>query len=384
MDFFSAQRVCYGTHMLVGEVDDWCSEQGHRSNECENKVLRCHRCGKIGRRVTDYKDNGPTCFNCGEQGHISTQCHKSKKDVDATKINGRVFALSRAEDTKKDNLIRGTCFINNIKLVAIIEAGATHSFISLDCATMLGFQLSSMDGSMVIDTPASGFVTATFVYKECPLTIFGRILVMDLVCLPLHQIDAILGMNWLEFNYVHINCFNKTLRFPKFGDNGELMLLTSKQVNECLIDEVVMFAMFALLQSDREATSVELSVVWEFPGLFLDDISDLPPEREVEFSVELVPGASQVSMDPYRMSASNMNELKKQLEDILEKNFVRLSVSLRGALVLLVKKKDGSMRLCVDYRQFNRVTIKNKSGYHQILVEEGTERSQALIGMTAN
>ena len=55
---------------------------------------------------------------------------------------------------------------------------------------------------------------------------------MDLMCLPLHQINVILGMNWLEFNYVHINCYNKTLRFPKFGDNGELMLLTVKQVNK--------------------------------------------------------------------------------------------------------------------------------------------------------
>ncbi|XP_058766909.1 uncharacterized protein LOC131640525 [Vicia villosa] len=248
-----------------------CGEQGHCSNECENKVLRCYKCGKTGHRVFDYKDDGPTCFNYGEQGHINTRCHKPKKDVNAAKTNGRMFALSGAKDSKKDNLIRGTCFINNIEFVSIISTGVTHLFISLDCATMLGLQLSSMDGSMIIDTPASGSVTTTFVCKGCPLTIFDKIFVMDLVCLPLHQIDVIIGMNWLEFNYVHINCYNNTSRFPKFGDNGELMLLTAKQVSGFIRDEVVMFAMFASLPSDCEAASVELLVVCELPEVFPDD-----------------------------------------------------------------------------------------------------------------
>ncbi|MCI19658.1 RNA-directed DNA polymerase (Reverse transcriptase), partial [Trifolium medium] len=124
------------------------------------------------------------------------------------------------------------------------------------------------------------------------------------------------------------------------------------------------------------------------------DVSDLPPEREVEFTIELVPGTSPISMAPYQMSASELKELKKQLEELLEKKFIRPSVSPWEAPVLLVKKKDGSMRLCVDYRQLNKVTIKNKyplpriddlmdqlagarvfskidlrSGYHQIRVK---------------
>ncbi|XP_058746182.1 uncharacterized protein LOC131619056 [Vicia villosa] len=191
------------------------------------------------------------------------------------------------------------------------DHGVTHSFISLDCATMLGLNMSPMDDSMVIDTPSSGSVTTTFVCKGCPLTIFDKSFMMDLVCLPLHQINVILGMNWLEFNYVHINCYNKTLRYPEFGDNGELMLLTTKQVSECLRDEVVMFAS---LQSDREAT---------------DDISDLPQEHEVEFSIEFVLGTSPVSMAPYRMLASKLNELKKQLDEMLEKKFVRPSIQVK-------------------------------------------------------
>lgn len=80
-----------------------------------------------------------------------------------------------------------------------------------------------------------------------------------------------------------------------------------------------------------------------------DDISEFPPEREVKFDIDLVPGTSHMSMTPYIMSASELSELKKLLEDLLEKKFVRSSVSPWGEPVLLAKKKDGSMRLCVDY-----------------------------------
>jgi len=93
--------------------------------------------------------------------------------------------------------------------------------------------------------------------------------------------------------------------------------------------------------------------------VFPDDIIDLPPEREVEFAIDLVPGTSPISIAPYRMSASKLGELKKKLEELLEKQFITPSVSPWGAPVLLVKKKDGGMRLCVDYRQLNKVTIKN-------------------------
>ena len=92
----------------------------------------------------------------------------------------------------------------------------------------------------------------------------------------------------------------------------------------------------------------------------------MPPEREVEFSIDLVPGMNPVSMTPYRMSASELAELKKQLEDLLDKKFVRPSVSPWGAPVLLVKKKDGNMRLCIDYRQLNKVTIKNRYPFPRI------------------
>ena len=122
-----------------------------------------------------------------------------------------------------------------------------------------------MNDSMVIDTSASVSVTTTYVCLKCPLTIYGKSFVMDLVCLSLHQINVILGMKWLEFNQVHINCYNKTLRLPNFGDNGELMLLTTRQVNGLLDDEALMFTMFASLQVDGKDVNMDLPVVCKFP-----------------------------------------------------------------------------------------------------------------------
>lgn len=104
----------------------------------------------------------------------------------------------------------------------------------------------------------------------------------------------------------------------------------------------------------------DILVVCEFTVVFHEDICDLTQEFEVEISIDLLPGTRPVIVDPYRKFGLELNEMKKRLEDLLEKKFVRPSVSPWVALVLLMKKKDGSMRLCVNYRQLNKVTIKNK------------------------
>nr|KYP49089.1 Transposon Ty3-I Gag-Pol polyprotein [Cajanus cajan] len=117
---------------------------------------------------------------------------------------------------------------------------------------------------------------------------------------------------------------------------------------------------FASLTLETDSKLDEIPLVKEFPEVFPKDVSSLPPKREIEFSIDLIPGTSPISIAPYRMSPTELVELKKQIEELQEKQFIRPSVSPWGAPVLLVKKKDGSMRLCVDYRQLNKVTIKNK------------------------
>ena len=140
----------------------------------------------------------------------------------------------------------------------------------------------------------------------------------------------------------------------------------------------------------------EILVIREFPDVFPDDIAGLPSEREVEFTIDLIPGTEHISIHPYRMAPVELRELKAQLEELLSMGFIRPSISPWGAPILFVKKKDGSLRLCIDYRQLNRVTIRNqyplpridelfdqlqgsrvyskielRSEYHQLRVQEG-------------
>ena len=101
-------------------------------------------------------------------------------------------------------------------------------------------------------------------------------------------------------------------------------------------------------------------VLQEFRDIFPSKLPGMPPPRTVDFHIDLVPGAQPVSRAPYRMTTNELNELKIQLEELLEKGHICPSVSPWGAPVVFVKKKDGSLRLCIDYRQLNKLTIKNR------------------------
>ena len=103
-----------------------------------------------------------------------------------------------------------------------------------------------------------------------------------------------------------------------------------------------------------------MPVVCEYPDVFPEELPGLPHVREVEFGIELVPGTTPISIAPYRMAPTELKELKAQLQELTDRGFARPSFSPWGAPVLFVKKKDGTMRLCIDYRQLNKVTIKNK------------------------
>ena len=101
-------------------------------------------------------------------------------------------------------------------------------------------------------------------------------------------------------------------------------------------------------------------VVCEYEDVFLNELPRLPPQRVVNFSIELHPGTSPISMTPYRMAPVELKELRVQLQELLDKGFIRPSTSPWGAPILFAKKKDKTLRLCIDYRQLNRATIKNR------------------------
>ena len=111
-------------------------------------------------------------------------------------------------------------------------------------------------------------------------------------------------------------------------------------------------------KASPDLTSIPM--VCEFPDVFPKDLPGLPPDREVEFSIELEPGTAPISRHPYRMAPKELAEMKKQLEELMDKGFIRPSSSPWGCLAIFVKKKDGTLRMCVDYCPLNVVTVKNK------------------------
>ncbi|XP_050908293.1 uncharacterized protein LOC127121912 [Lathyrus oleraceus] len=170
-----------------------------------------------------------------KSGHISTQCQKPKNTpTSVAQSNGGVFSLSGTDVLKSDNLIRGTSCIHGVALIAMIDTGTTHSFISLECVNKLKLEVFYRNGSMVIDTSTNGSVTTSLVCLNCPLTIYGKDFAVDLICFPLSQLDVILGMNLLEFNCVYINCFDKTVLFPEPEENTYSIFLHAGQVEMSL------------------------------------------------------------------------------------------------------------------------------------------------------
>lgn len=115
------------------------------------------------------------------------------------------------------------------------------------------------------------------------------------------------------------------------------------------------------MSSECDETQAELPrVVCEYSDIFLEDLVSLPPHREIEFSIDLVPSTTSISMAPYHFAPAELSELKIQLQKLLDKGFIRPSTSLWGAPALFAKKKDVDLRLCINYRKLNRVTVKNK------------------------
>ncbi|KAL4309111.1 hypothetical protein GQ457_01G013260 [Hibiscus cannabinus] len=173
------------------------------------------------------------------------------------------------------------------------------------------------------------------------------------MALPFHEFDLILGLDWLGQHQAWVDCSKKRLYLHGLGEESIVLLDTNSKRLEITI--------CAIGSEDKKELRLEdIDTVKEFPGVFPDDLPGLPPNREVEFGIEVQPGISPVSIAPYRMAPVELKELKAQLQELQDKGFIRPSSSPWGAPVLFVKKKDGSMRLCVDYRQLNKVTIKNK------------------------
>ncbi|KAL4329119.1 hypothetical protein AHAS_Ahas13G0268200 [Arachis hypogaea] len=264
--------------------------------------------------------------------------------------------------TVADPLMRGICLIGDKSLVALYDTGASHSFISFAKVEELGLKVSELPFDLHVHTPHQTVMTRSGC-RQVGFKLEGRDFVHDLICLLMVGVEMILGFECLSKNRVLLDCLERTIRFMPEGENGAVVAtgyyLNSVMVH-CSGKECQGYILLAANALGDAQNLDQIPVVREFLEVFPKDIPEFPPQREIEFAIELVPGARPVSIVPYRMAMIELAELKTQLEELLNKRFIRPSVLPWGAPVLLVKKKDRGMRLCVDYRQLNKVTVKNK------------------------
>nr|GFA25240.1 putative reverse transcriptase domain-containing protein [Tanacetum cinerariifolium] len=215
------------------------------------------------------------------------------------------------------------------------------------------------------------------ILRGCTLNLLNHPFNINLMPVELGSFDAIIGMDWLAKYQAVIMCAEKIIRIPWGNETLIIHGYGSNQGNatrlsiiSCTKTEKYVKKGFPIFLAHITTKEVEdkskkkrledVPIVRNFPEVFPKELPGLPPTRPVEFQIDLIPGAAPLARAPYRLAPSEMKELAEQLKELSDKGFIRPSSSPWGAPVLFVKKKDGSFRMCIDYRELNKQTVKNR------------------------
>ncbi|GJW89377.1 putative reverse transcriptase domain-containing protein [Tanacetum coccineum] len=290
-----------------------------------------------------------------------------------------------AEALQDPNVVMGTFSLNDHFAIVLFDSGADYSFISTKFLPLINMKPSVVSPGYEIEIANGVIVEANKIIRGCRLELDGHTFIIDLILFGYGSFDVVVGMDWLSKLRAKIVCYEKIVQIPLF--NGDILEVHGERPEGNLKQLKTMKV--------NEPKLKDIPVVREFPGVFPEDLSGLPPSREVEFCIDLIPGVVPVAKSPYRLAHTEMQELSNQLKELQEKSFIRPSSSPWGGLVLFVKKKDGSFRMCIDYQELNKLTVKNRyplpriddlfdqlqgsqyfskidlrSGYHQLRVRE--------------
>ena len=278
--------------------------------------------------------------------------------------------MKSVEDTDAPNVIVGNFTIFDTIVHALIDPGSTHSYVCTNIPNLGNLPRSETEYDILVTNPLGHSVIVNKVYRDCPIKIREYKFLGDLIELSFREFDVILGMDWLSRYRAIIDCRMKRVTLRTSNDDevifiGERSNNLSNVISAAIARKMARKGCEAYLAYVIDTVKERLSVsdiptVSDFPDVFPKELPGLPPQREIEFAIDVVQGATPASIAPYRMAPLELKELKLQLQELLEKGFIRSSVSPWGAPVLFFKKKDGTLRLCIDYRQLNKLTIKNK------------------------
>ena len=219
----------------------------------------------------------------------------------------------------------------------LIDSGATHSFVSCKFAAYMNKELESLSEALLVCTPTGENIVIERAYFECEIVIDGEVWLVDLLPLELLEFDVILGMDFLSKYHAKVDCFKKEVWLSK-PDGIEVVFKGRRRIlPTCVISAVKAKKLLskgyeAYLAHVMEVKAEKLKpedvpIVQEFLDVFPEELSGLPPDREVEFTIDLVLGTTPISQAPYRMVPSELKELKVQLQELVDKGYIRPSVS---------------------------------------------------------
>ncbi|KAI3704115.1 hypothetical protein L1987_74328 [Smallanthus sonchifolius] len=305
--------------------------------------------------------NGRACYECGDPNHFHDQCPRL---INARQggARGRAFNINANEAQANNDVVSGTFLVNSQYASILFDTGADKSFVSLNFEPLLAKTRSQLEKTFTVEIANGDSLTIDSIIYDCSLELNDHTFPISLVPMPLGSFDIIIGLDWLSNHHAEVICFEKCIRIPLpsgetlrvFGEKPckGLKLLSCTTAQKYLRKKYVAFLAHIVQKDVKEKT-------------------------------------------PYRLAPSEMQELASQIQELSDKGFIRPSHSPWGAPVLFVKKKDGSFRMCIDYRELNKLTVKNcyplpriddlfdqlqgstcfskidlRSGYHQLRVQE--------------
>jgi hypothetical protein len=246
-----------------------------------------------------------------------------------------------------EEVLVGTFFLNEHPIIILFDSEASHDFISSTCAEKAVLSMVATEAPYVISKPG-GRVDADRIVHKAPFVLVERVFSTDLIILDGQGLDVILGMSWMKLHRAVLDIV------------GWFVHLDSPVYGKVILHLHVISRIKVSLHHIIELKLEDIHVVWEYSDVFLDDLPGMPPERVIEFKIDLQPGTAPVDKAPYKMSYVEIKELKIQLQGVLDKGYICPSTSSWGCSALFVKKNDKEQCLCVDYWPLNAVTIKNK------------------------
>ncbi|GJX61738.1 putative reverse transcriptase domain-containing protein [Tanacetum coccineum] len=400
-------------------------------------TMRCGNCKKVGHQTRDCRaaiapntqrapvgnQQGIICYECGRPGHFRRDCpklrnqnrgnqtrNKTGNQTGGNEATAKAYAIGGGGTNPDSNVVTGTFLLNNCYASMLFDSGADRSFVSTTFSALLDVAPTTLDTSYAVELADGRISETNIVLRGCTLGLLGHPFDIDLMPVELGSFDVIIGMDWLAKYHALIVCDEKVVRIP-YGnevliirgdncDSGSKLNIISCTKTQKYIEKGCQVYLAQVTSKKAEDKSEErrledVPIVREFPEVFPEDLPGLPPARQVEFQIDLVPGAAPVARAPYRLAPAEMQELSTQLQELSDRGFIRPSSSPWGAPVLFVKKKDGSFRMCIDYRELNKLTVKNRyplpriddlfdqlqgsrvyskidlrSSYHQLIVHE--------------